>query len=353
MSVLIFPAGMPKALEFKRVAENIGLICVEATSEIKLASQSKDIVWLPYITDSEFEAKLDFVLEKYGIDLIYTAHAGVWLKLNKIKERSGSRKFKVCAEWPNTDDLRSYSRAYEWARTCTVFLDLPIEPVFPSLPVFRYANLYREFNNIPGESDDEKVWLLTQIFKYAELGDVIEIGSAYGRSAFSLAWLSGFYEIGTLICIDPWDFNSSKDQGDQASLINEAVNYVAWDQVFIAFLISLANSRNVNFIRKPSVAAVDDYRKAAQAKSIFTEEFGNTPLIGEVSILHIDGNHSHEDVKNDLDTWLPLVKKGGWVLLDDYLWAFGDGPKCVGDELIKNPNVSISFVVGDTLCVRL
>lgn len=352
--ILIFPAGMPKSLEFKRIAKNIGLVCFEATSEKKLVSQSDGMIWLPYITDSEFETQLEFVLAKHEINLIYTPHSGVWLKLNQISQSANfSRKFRVCGEWPNSEDLRSYSEAYEWARTCKSLLDLPIEAVSPSLPIFRYGNLYRGFNNIPGESDDEKIWLLTQIFRYAEPGDVVEIGSAYGRSAFSLAWLSDSYQIGTLICIDPWDFDSSKNQGGQASLINEAAHHVAWDQVFMAFLVSLAGFRNVNFIRKPSNDAINDYRVASHAKSITTEEFGSTPLTGEISILHIDGNHRYEDVKNDLDTWLPFVKEGGWVLLDDYLWAFGDGPKRVGDEFITNPAVRFSFVVGDTLCVKL
>jgi predicted O-methyltransferase YrrM len=37
--------------------------------------------------------------------------------------------------------------------------------------------------------------------------------------------------------------------------------------------------------------------------------------------IYIDGNHSYEYVKADLESFLPKIKSGGYLTGDDYLWA--------------------------------
>lgn len=39
-----------------------------------------------------------------------------------------------------------------------------------------------------------------------------------------------------------------------------------------------------------------------------------------VDILHIDGNHDEENVSKDIINYLPLVKKGGYIIMDDENW---------------------------------
>lgn len=66
---------------------------------------------------------------------------------------------------------------------------------------------------------------------------------------------------------------------------------------------------------------------------------------GTVDYLMLDGDHSYDAVKADIEAWLPRMKKGGVISGDDYLWpgvrkavhqAFGAGPQV--HVHIKNAN---------------
>ena len=39
-----------------------------------------------------------------------------------------------------------------------------------------------------------------------------------------------------------------------------------------------------------------------------------------IDVLHIDGNHDEEYVTKDIQFYLPLVKKGGYIIMDDITW---------------------------------
>jgi predicted O-methyltransferase YrrM len=45
---------------------------------------------------------------------------------------------------------------------------------------------------------------------------------------------------------------------------------------------------------------------------------------GSIDVLHIDGNHDEEYVTKDIKYYLPLVRKGGYIIMDDIKW---DGVK--------------------------
>jgi len=40
-----------------------------------------------------------------------------------------------------------------------------------------------------------------------------------------------------------------------------------------------------------------------------------------IDILHIDGNHNEMNVSRDILLYLPLVKKGGFIIMDDSNWS--------------------------------
>lgn len=65
-----------------------------------------------------------------------------------------------------------------------------------------------------------------------------------------------------------------------------------------------------------------------------------------IDILHIDGFHSYESVKNDFETWFPKLKKDGVVLFHDTLvFKEGYGVNKYWNE-IKNEFVHFNYEVG-------
>jgi len=51
-----------------------------------------------------------------------------------------------------------------------------------------------------------------------------------------------------------------------------------------------------------------------------SEDYYNNLKIESIDIIHIDGNHDEEYVTKDIQLYLPLVKKGGYIIMDDTTW---------------------------------
>ncbi len=355
-ALLVFPIDMAQSVAFARTAHQLGFNVVAASSEPIAPDRHPDYLpaRLPYVTEPGFDAALATLLRTHGIDLVFTPHPAIWWHLRSLCQSAEFPvAFRVCNESPYEMDWRSYGEAYRWAEDCANAELLTTGPASPGLPLASLAGLHRGYNQIPGQSGDAKLCALTRIARQALPGDVVEIGSLYGRSAFALAWLAKFHRLGTVVCVDPWELSAISNQGEQAGLINAAAPNRNWQQAFLGFAASLSAFDNVNYLRDTSVQAVERYRLAADAGSIRSDEFGSTPITGRISLLHIDGNHMYESVRQDVEAWRPLVQPGGWILLDDYVWAFGDGPRRAGDELLATGGAKTSFTVADALFVQV
>ncbi len=354
-AVLVFPIDISQSQNFSCIAAKLGLRVIAATSEIiDPIKERNGVVRLPYVTAHNFDIELLRLTERENIRLIYAPHIAVWNHILSLKEKHFFPFFiEICNDHPVQEKWEPYSRAYTWSDQCLNSLELVSTPYSDPLQKHIYAGLHRSCSQIPGESDDDKIWLLTQIARYSQRGNVVEIGSAYGRSAYALTLLAKHHSIGSVVCVDPWNYEASKSQGDKAVLINDAVKSVNWDNLFSVFCAELAVFDNVNYIRLPSHLAASIYCDAVKDGFLESPEFGRTPLSEDIAILHIDGNHRYDDVVRDINTWRPFVLPGGWILIDDYLWAFGDGPKVAGDRLLEKIVAKTSFVVGDTLCIQI
>ena len=68
-------------------------------------------------------------------------------------------------------------------------------------------------------------------------------------------------------------------------------------------------------------------------------------------MLHVDGNHSYASAHADVAAWADLVMPGGWIVIDDYIWPYGDGPQRVGNEFLalNVTRIASAFVMGSAL----
>lgn len=356
--LLVFPLDLDDADPFIRVANTLGVEVVGASSAMAGPGGRavSHFVQLPFVTDPAFDCALQDVIRQYGITTIFAPHQGVWRHLDTLLRRAaGDYCFKLCRPDPFTATSQLFSRHEDWAAAA-------LHSVMPewigagafrtSLSKSSYAAIHRQFLGTPGQCDENKLHALCDIARLLPSGDMLEIGCLYGRSAFALGYLAGQHGIGNLICVDPWNMADTVDQGTQADVLNVDRVNVDLERIFRIYLSTVALLRNVGYIRKTSEAACHIYEAARRSGHLESPELGNITLSPHLSLVHVDGNHRYDQVRMDVEIWSRYLAPGGWLLLDDYVWAFGDGPKRVGDELLASPLYDSTFVGGDTLFMR-
>lgn len=137
----------------------------------------------------------------------------------------------------------------------------------------------------------------------------VEIGVFKGAS---LMYFAETLEItkGLVIGIDPYSMGSLKNEIPNKSLNHHIYNVLFKDQIILDNLydglIKVINDNNL----KNTISLVRNK----------SEDYYNNLEIETIDILHIDGNHDEEYVTKDIQLYLPLVKKGGYIIMDDITW---------------------------------
>lgn len=130
---------------------------------------------------------------------------------------------------------------------------------------------------------------------------IVEIGVWGGKSLVPMAYSLKALRNGRIYGVDPWNSVESADG-------MEGVNYDWWRSV--------------------------DHEKILQGLQIKITEFGlqeqielirstseEAPVIPNIDMLHIDGNHSEKASNLDVRKWVPLVRTGGIIIFDDVTWG--------------------------------
>jgi len=167
------------------------------------------------------------------------------------------------------------------------------------LAVSEFLGLARRFGAIEGWISDIEGYVLYRIARDGEgEGAIVEIGSWMGKST---AWLAaGSHARGreTVHAIDT--FEGSPEHQETAVLREEGTTY----HRFTENLEGAGLFDQVTPIVATSLKAAADWDKRP------------------IRLLFIDGDHSYEAVKADLEAWLPFVAAGGYVVFDDVIDAF-------------------------------
>lgn len=354
--ILIFPAGVPRSLEYLERCKRDGQAVIGSSSLAYDVSKSQYPEWafLPYVNDPGFQQALQDLITERGIAGIYTPNPVVWSYLDNVLKQMQPPVTLVNAS-PVHDEMSGYRAAVAQARK-TLSTPLSIAAATggkAALSELELATLFRHGNVIPGMCDNQKVSALYEIARHSVQGDVVEIGSAWGKSAFILARLARLYQIGKTLCIDPWH-SEYLVQNDDGGLVDGCIDEYDFDEALRVFEMNLLpySANDINYLRLPSVAAEQQY---ATKTPVNSPSFGSTVYAGGVALLHIDGNHAYEAVQSDITAWSPHVVPGGWIVLDDYIWPYGDGPRRAGDAFLAqhSEHINCSFIMGTALFMQL
>jgi hypothetical protein len=353
-TVLVFPAGLPDALKYRDEAAARGSRVVGASSlGFDPVSQTYDAwEYLPYVHEDGFADALGEVIRRQDVGSIYAPHEVVSGVISRLAQQHFPQ-VRVLGVSPMLAKEREYRTLHGRAEALSRTPDwLTMDGVSrPRLSGPRLSGLLRTVDHIAGMTDNDKIAAVVEIFRYLPQGDIVEIGSWWGRSAALMVLLSHHYDIGNLLCVDPWQ---SENLAQGVAVLDQASAAMDTDEAFRIFqtnLAPLANGR-LNAFRGESVVGAAAYRPGLRLEN---DAFGETEYIGRIALLHIDGNHSFENADADARAWTPHVVPGGVIIFDDYVWAFGDGPKRVGDAFLtaNASRIAQSFVTGTALFVQL
>jgi hypothetical protein len=354
MTTLIFPAGMPGAISYLHICTEQKKQVVGASSLQNDPSREQYSNWafLPYVTDATFSSKLKHLLISRVVTEVFTANPTVWNILNNLLPEIAPN-VSLVGDSPVRAALATYrsSRVVAgmlWNNREFLHLDGSVQVRISQM---RFSALVHHTNTIPGMCDHQKLLALSEIFRDTPVGDVVEIGSWWGKSAFILTFLAQQYGIGATLCVDPWELEHALQGVPVLNDFAEEMCVEEGHQVFLDNLIPYAHG-NLNYLRLPSVEAATEYRKG---QFVTSEAFGTTEYAGKIAVLHIDGNHKQEAVEADFSSWGDLVVDGGWIIFDDYRWLYGDGPKIVADRLFQSrcDQIQRAFCMGGAMFIKI
>lgn len=352
-AILIFPAGMPDSLNYLKQCLRRKRRVVGASSLCYDPSRGEYTLWsrLPYITEPEFNESLIELVRRFDIGEIYSPNAVIWEHLRRTLADIFPGVTLANAS-PFGEALNSYRSAL-WQARAISSQPIPIASSHlprPSVSEIELAALSRHANTIPGMCDNDKLHALCEILRYSPPGDIVEIGSWWGKSAFILGRLAISYGLGNLLCVDPWT-NAHLVQNEP--LVDRCSAQMDAEEAFTIFEMNLLpyNANHINYLRTPSVEGAELY---GSGNPVSSPSFGRTSYCGEIAVLHIDGNHRYEAVSADVNAWSAFVSDGGWIVIDDYLWPYGDGPQRAGNELLESNKlrIELAFVQGSALFIK-
>ena len=177
-------------------------------------------------------------------------------------------------------------------------------------------------------ADSELEWLATQAKQHKI---IIEIGSWHGKSSRALG--DNLMEDGHLICVDHW-----KGSAAEQTTGHQTARELDGDAAYLEFLGNmwdLVGGKQVSTLRLSSKNA---------ARYLLEHDY-------KADMIFIDAGHTKEEVKADIEAWLPLLAKDGMICGHDAFHVNNPWPgvleavtEIFGVRAKQAPNTSIWVV---------
>ncbi len=169
---------------------------------------------------------------------------------------------------------------------------------------------WQETRRVPGHLEENEARFLGLLAACVPArGTIVEIGSFKGRSTVMLAKVASHYRLGSIVAIDP--HNSPILLGHQAN--PEA-------------------SSHQDFLDSIHAAGVSNQVESQLAYSTDAASLWTRPI----RLLWIDGDHSYEGAKKDLDGFFPHLVPLGVLAFHDALNAFPGPIRVFVEDVLRS-----------------
>ncbi len=352
-ATLVFPAVNQAAIDFLIAARQRGerVVCAASVASDDIASDWGGLERLPSIYEAEFAAQFYALVKRESIRRLFCPVASVYDFMRRFVAEKGM-DIELIGQSPISQQVAQHRQLMTRANRLLPLVQQCAAGGRPPIARLELAGLLRQSSLIYGESNDDKLAALMGIFSSAPAGDVVEIGSLMGRSAFVLTYLAWRYQVGCILTIDPWKADNAiqhKSTSEFQALVDEW-DFEVLSEGFMVNMVALRPDDHAH-LRMP---AAEGFMVYTNGMPIYSQLGGSVTYARKIAVIHIDGNHDYDCVKADCDLWLSRMVPGAWLILDDYIWAHGDGPFRAGNELLSDQSDRIerAFVCGKALFVK-
>lgn len=166
-----------------------------------------------------------------------------------------------------------------------------------------------------------KGYLMASLIKKYKLKTTLDIGVYRGRSLYPQAIAHKHTSGGLVYGVDPWK-NSEVYENDNVeikSALDKFLKETDFNLVHKEVEMYLHNNQLTRYAKLMRKTSRDAYPSFVKEGITF-------------DLIHIDGNHDTKLVEEDVELYLPLLKKNGLLVMDDVSW---DSIKPVLKELNK------------------
>lgn len=352
ITTLIFPAVNQAAFDYIDAAlergETVHCAASFFVNEIDLNKTS--FHHLPQIYDDNFLQSLNGLIIEHRIQNIVCPVSTVYDFIERLIRRGGL-SLRLIGKSPIQIQIEQHHRLMKRTKHFMPFMYVCADGK-RTLNESDLAGVLRYSSLVYGESNDDKLVAMLGVMSSAPEGDVIEIGSLMGRSAFVLIYAAWHYNLGSTLTIDPWSLSEciQIDSPENLKDVSKEWDFEVLKEGFFVNLVPVCNRSHVH-LRMPAEQAYPIYADQVGLKN---KDGDIVAYAGKISAIHIDGNHDYESVKRDCELWLTHLQVGSWLILDDYIWAHGDGPYRVGNDLLlkEEHRIACSFVCGKALFIQ-
>jgi predicted O-methyltransferase YrrM len=159
-----------------------------------------------------------------------------------------------------------------------------------------------------GGSSPVKALVMAELIQFSQAELAVEVGVYRGRSFLPQAVAFRHIGRGRAIGVDPYESEAAvqTDAHEVGPAVVEWARTQDWDGLYLELsgrIERLGLGGQAELMRETSAAAAPRFGSAS------------------IGVLHIDGNHDRAAVELDISLWLPKVRPGGFVVLDDVSWA--------------------------------